>query len=79
MLKITPGVAKKTMNKNFESKNTEQLFIARWAQLTENKFRYYKNKIAAYRNPDKPLLSVYLSEIQAIEKYALESKYVGGV
>ena len=42
--------------------------MARWCQLTQNKFRYYKNRIAAYQNPGKPLLSVPISEIVNIIK-----------
>ena len=40
--------------------------------MTENKFRYYKNKIWAYKQPDKPLLSVPLLEILTIDKQKLK-------
>jgi hypothetical protein len=43
-------------------------FVARWMQVTENKLRYYKNQIAAYQHPGKPLVTVPLWDILDIVK-----------
>jgi hypothetical protein len=43
-------------------------YMPRWCQVTQNKFRYYKSRIAAYQNPGKPLLSIPLIEIVNIIK-----------
>lgn len=42
--------------------------MPRWCQITHNKFRYYKNRIAAYQNPGKPLLSIPIADIVNINK-----------
>ena len=42
--------------------------MPRWCQITQNKFRYYKNRVAAYQNPGKPLLSVPIIDIVNIIK-----------
>jgi hypothetical protein len=44
------------------------MYVTRWCQITENKFRYYKNQITAYQNPGKPLVSVPLADIMHINK-----------
>ena len=65
LLKFCPGVARKTMKAHRDLNGGSQ-FVSRWVQITENKFRYYKNKICACRQPEKPLFSCYLSEIEEV-------------
>lgn len=50
------------------TKGGKPTFVSRWCQVTENRFRYYKNKITAYHQPGKPLVSVPLSDVMGIQK-----------
>jgi hypothetical protein len=52
----------------FSKIKREPNFMPRWCQITNNKFRYYKSRIAAYQNPGKPLLSIPLIDIVNIIK-----------
>mgnify|MGYP001560369919 CR=1 FL=1 len=65
LLKISPGIAKGSNVRN-GGDVTKYLFVSKWCQLTENKFRYYKSKIQAYQNPHKPIFSINLTEISNI-------------
>ena len=59
LLKCSCGFAKGKKDPNY---------MPRWCQVTQNKFRYYKSRIAAYQNPGKPLLSVPIADIVNIIK-----------
>eukprot|EP00347_Sterkiella_histriomuscorum_P009393 403341382 len=68
LLKLCPGVNRKSMKASRDLNGRDMHFVERWCQITKNNFRYYKSKICAYQAPEKPLISLPLDQIQSIIK-----------
>jgi hypothetical protein len=54
----------------------QTVFMPKWCQVTHNRFRYYKSRIAAYQNPGKPLISIPIQEIVNIVKTKINKNEV---